>query len=608
MENPVTVNSSTIKQFGFTAQFDLLAKKILISAQESTLLVNSGTGVASLSFEIKDPTGYTYPLVAVNPNTLADVEVNTGSVFNFGIFTIKGTITDTDGKATVVSVDKNICEPEDWKSGKVVGEFKIDVNCQIPSVEVNELTKLKYQGNGPQSISKVGFVYYPDNTLNEIAFLFTPFAFGYNDGIYTGTYKIKNTTTAVYDLLDGVTVKIPYVTRQEFQVVCDSSLREILCCINDQYDLYKKNPSSVISTNAKSKLDDVSADLFLAIINDRAGKSNADQIARIKEVLNCDCGCSPDGDYIEPQLIGGPNQIINITGEGGVTVTPQTSGDVTLYRIIGKEVSVIKQDADDLAFSIIKTGGQTTSTFALGFNYEVLAENILNIISSNEGLINILNEIIGTGTGVDISGLNGKTIINLNSCAYSLIEPSPVQKTVKSITIAGVVYNAPTGLNIRNTSGIVSWLTSLNLGVFTAALNSDSSTLTILTSNNTYAISTMSFTLNGNVLTRQFSKNCGSLTAVLQAIIDKIIMPVTTSDVKLTANISLCNVGAAATVYLAGTSFETFIQALNTKVCQYATTPVKGDTGAPGVSVQVFVQPSAPSGGTYRNGDIWIVQ
>ncbi len=227
-------------------------------------------------------------------------------------------------------------------------------------------------------------------------------------------------------------------------------------------------------------------------------------------------------------------------------------------------------------------------------------------------MIDKLNAIIGGASGTDISGLDGQCVIDLTSCSYSIIEPSPVTKTVVSILIGGTSYPAPSNLGIRSVSAIKTWLDGLGKGTFFPTLNSDMSQLTILTSANPNAISTITFSLNSNNLVRSFNKNCGSLTAVLQAIIDYICeTEYHTQDILLTSQITLCKrVAEEVTnqVFAVDSPLEAYLIALNTQLCIYANSPVKGDKGDDGVSVQVFVQPSQPTGGSYRNGDIWIVQ
>lgn len=611
MENPISVSSSTIRQFGFNVLFDLLAKNIIVSPSALTNLVNPGSGISSLVITITDPTGYKYPGGSVNPVTLAPVSFSTGNIFNFGVFTILGEVTDTDGKVFQVSVNKNICEPEGWKAGKVAGTFGIDVDCKIPSIVVNELTKRAYSGKSPLSVSQAGSIYYPDNSFDQLDYLFTPFSFGSDTGIFTGNYTIKNTTLAIYDLLDGVTVKVPYVTRQEFEVVCEDSFADILCCINDQYDIVKNNPLTTIATSAKAKLNEITPDLLLAIVNDRTGKSAAEQLARIKTVLNCDCNCEDTGDFIGPQLIGGPSSTVIVEGIGGSSVDPQVSGNTVRYVVSSKEIDIVKTDLTDLSFSITKSGSGTTAIYGLGFNYMIIAKKILDVIEGNPQLTQQLNSLISQATGVDLSGIDGKCIIDLSTCDYSLVESSEVGKTVTGIVVAGQNYAAPSNLLLRNTLQVNNWLSSLNKGVFNVVINGDSSKVTITTAGNINIVSTISFSLNGASYVRLVNRNCKSLSIILQAIITYICsLGYTTTDIKLASKITLCKTiddVVHTEDYLAGSPLEAYLIALNEQICVLADRTDSGG-GTDGVSVQVFVQPSEPTGTNLRNGDLWIVE
>jgi len=615
MKNPVSVVSQDLTQFGFTATFDFLLKKIVFDISDLTVFTNAATDVNSIVFNVKDPNGYSYPQATQNLNTLVPVEISLGNLFNFGPYTIEAILTDGEGKQNVIRIDKNICAPEKWDGKSVPGKYDVDVDCRIPRVKITEKTVCPYMGKEPIAVQKDGKLFYPDNVLNELSFTSSPFTIGENSGLYTGLYRVKATTKNTYDLGDNIFVLIPFVTRQEFSVTCESNLNSILCCVSDLYQTYKNNRSNTAGSAAKVKLESVSTDLLVILLKDQTGKDSSVEVNRIKTILNCDCGCD-NVSYIEPQLLSGGNGgNINIQGAGGTVVVPDISGDTTTYLVRSKEPSMIKADPDDLSFSISTSKTQTTAVFSIEFDYLELSTKVLNTIASDDDLKTLLNQIVNATTNVLISNLNGRCVINLTTALYTLSESAGPLKIVKNIVIGNLTYIAPSGLASNNAAGLKTWLDSLASGTFSVALNSQGNQVTI-SSNNSNSLSTMTFETSGVQVTKQFAKNSGSLTDILQAMIDYICdLHAGQVDLENTINLStLVNGNVVNTEYAAGSSLQLYLQALGTALTYYANNPLAGqpgDDGDDGISVQVFVQPNAPVGTSenpLRNGDIWIVQ
>lgn len=611
MKNPVSVSSQDVTQFGFKASFDFSLRKIVFDISDLTVFVNEATDVNSIVFNVKDPNGYSYPPVSINLNTLAPVDISLGNLINFGPFTIEAVLIDSQGKSTKIVLDKNICAPENWDGKNVPGQFDVQVNCKIPRVKITEKSICAYMGMQPISSSKSGKLFYPDNVINELDFTATPFTIGENSGIYTGTYRIKSTTLNTYDLGDNVFVKIPFQTRQEFDVTCESSLNSILCCVSDVYQTYINNRSNTSGSSSKAKLESISTDLMVALLKDQTGKDNSVELNKIKSILNCDCGCD-NVSYIEPNwLSGGNGGNINIQGEGGSSVSSSISGDTTQYIVTSKEVSVVKGNPNDLSFSIATNKTATTALFSIEFDYVKLSQTILNTIASDQSLTILLNQIVTSSSGVMISNVDGKCVIDLSTADYLLTESAAALKTVVNIVVGPTTYSAPTGLSSINTVAIKSWLDSLSIGTFSVSLNGEGNQLTVASSN-TNPLSTMSFNNNGNITTKQFSKNTGSISDILQAMIDY-ICAINAGHVDLQNQISITRLEAGTPVttnYDVGSSLQTYLEALAIALTYYANNPLQGPpgtNGTNGISVQVFVQPTEPTG-TLRNGDIWIVQ
>ncbi len=98
MKNPISVTSSDLSQFGFKATFDLAQKKVIIDIDDLTVIQGLATDLGGISFVVTDPVGFSYPSQSINLSTLAAIEVALSGSFLFGVYTIKGTVTDSDGK------------------------------------------------------------------------------------------------------------------------------------------------------------------------------------------------------------------------------------------------------------------------------------------------------------------------------------------------------------------------------------------------------------------------------------------------------------------------------------------------------------------------------
>lgn len=524
MDNPIYVNSANIIQFGLGITFDIGLNRITFNSVPLTTYVSGNAGnVQGIYLQVFDASGLevkTLDLTTrdINPASPAPYVLQLPNGFaQYGVFVINAIIVDQDSSQYQISLRKNICAPTGFVNGSVPGSFLAQVNCDAPKVIFTETTNFAYQGLSPYSISKAGTLYYPQGTLDPIDFTFTPFEITGNDGVYTGPYRIKNTTNAVYDLGDNVFVSVPYYTLLDFEVRCNSYLEGLLCCVQDVQNTYLSDPNSARGRDAKNKFDQITMPLITALVQEKAGKDSSVQVKIISDILQCDCSCGPQS--IEPVLLTGDNAgpSFTIQGQYGSTVTPVVIGDSTQYTVSSKTTTVSK-DSGETALTIQTVSSAGNVTYKILINYDALAANILTTIGNNEDLLNQLNALItATGTGVSLAGLDGGCVITIGNCDYALIEPATPVKTITSITIDGSAHNAPGGLLLTNTSAVASWLNGLSLGTFTAT--SGSGNITIQSLNNSHLITQLALTIGGQPTLRQFTKTCVGLVEVLNAII-----------------------------------------------------------------------------------------
>ena len=527
MKNLININSQNIKTFGFTSVFDLANKNLRLDISGlTTFNTNGAAAVAGIYFSIVDPSGLVLlddTQVAINPTLGNTVDVELSSFAAFGLFGITASIIDSDGQIFTIKIIKEICQPEGFVRGYVPAVNEIAADCRIPLITINDLTKYSYKGLTPESITKTGTLFYPKGTLADLQYTYTPYSVGGSGQVYTGRYTLNQSAIATYDLGDGVYLNVTYEnTGYEKIVTCTSVLTNIICCINDTYEKFENDPYGSNGRDAKSRLDQIQTPFMLAVIKEMAGQDASELAQEISDKLNCDCGCNENSPIEQKAILTGGTQIgsISVTGVAAAVVTPVSSGGNIQYEVKVKNINVLNLN-NDLGFTINKTVADNVITFAISFNYDVLAQNILNEIAGSADLTNMLLDIVRDAQlGIDLSGLDGGCVLTIGNCTYNLIEAHLNGKTISGITIGGTLYEAPTGLSAISDTLIQQWLNSLQKGAFTAVYDSVAGTIHIESDQNPNSISTITFVANGAALIRQFSKTCVQLKQVLQAIIN----------------------------------------------------------------------------------------
>lgn len=528
--NPVAINSANIVNFGFSALFQLYTRNLHFDFSTlTTFQSGQAANVQGIYIGVTDPTGIaiktidlTTPDLTPTGSRLFDQAIPS-AIFTFGWYTLVATIKDQDGTLTTITLKKNVCMPADFNVsgqniGLVLGKMTSTINCYTPSIKVSEETNFTYNSAAPTVVTKAGNLYFPQGTVDPVAFTFTPFAIIGAGQVYTGDYLLKSTATAIYDLGDNIAVEVKYYTALKFTVVCNSSINQVLCCVEALSDLFYSEPSSERGIDAKTKLNKAAPALNLALLKEKVGQDAADEIQTVKDILDCDCATTTG--LLDPIPLGVDNnnpQIIELTQAGGVTIDTETSGNTTNYTISNKIVQLTK-DSGDLNFSITKAESQYGIVYTLGFDYPELSETMLNTIAADDGLISLLKGIIGSASNIDLTGLVNNCIINISTCNYSLIEANNIAKTIVSITINNTTHNAPSSLLLTNTSGIATWLNGLSLGTFSATFDGGSNTVSIITNANTNTINNLIYSISTVNTTRQFTRICANLVDVLNAI------------------------------------------------------------------------------------------
>lgn len=539
----IVINNANIGTFSFKVIFDILNRQIRFDASATSYNGGGISVVKGIAFALKDQDGVDLAVIDFSapqiptPST-GQVWVYDASAINFQFlfqaYSIQGAIQDQDGTIyTTAPVIKTICQPTDLTdSGYVPGLFNVFGDCVNNVLEIKELTLLVYNNLKPSSVSKSGTLYYPTGTIAAIPFTLTPFS---NNVVYTGEYRVKCTTVAEYSLGDDVYVDVSYVTDNVFNITCVDAMSSILCCIQQVQKTYIDNCNNAKGGNAKQLIDQIAMPFMIGLAKERNGQDPSTEAAFIKKVLNCDCGTGVIKQN-EPSPVNPSIYNIVLVGVGGTTIpAPIVTGSTKTFNVGSGVYQVVKGNPSDLAFTIaIDTSVANTVKYLITFNYAVMAASNLTAIGASPSLTAQLNALV-SATGVDLSGLDGKCVIDMTHVDYSLSQSITGLTIITNIVINGIIFNAPANLFASNQSAVLSWLNSLSLGTF--SVNVAANIISILSTANTNVISTMTFTSPNTTV--QFSAHNNSLVQVLQAIITY-LCELTALQIALGNNIGLC--------------------------------------------------------------------
>ena len=528
----ITVGSTNINKFGFSATFNLYARTVTLDTSVlTTYNGSSGSGVfqvAGIAFSLVDSAGLDLMTVdwnapqiipSVNPVYTLDLSYFP-NVFLFQQYKIIGYIKEANG--TVYQTDavvKNVCQPVGVnESGYVAGIFQVIPDCVNNALTVKELTVLTYNNTTPYSLSKSGSLAYPTGTISAVTFTGTPFT---NNNLYTGQYRVTNTTTATYALGDDIYVAVTYLTNNVFDVTCTNRIADLLCCVAEVQAVAKKDCENAKGKHAQQQLLEISTYLLTGLLKEINGQDASVEADFIKKALNCSCGAtSIHQNEVTP--INASAYSIVLSGVGGTTIpSPTVVGTTRTFYIASNSYQVSKKDTGDLAFTIsTDTSVANNVKYLISFDYNVMAGYILTAFENDSTYIARLQALLVTG--ISLAGLNGQCVINTSTAGYTVtLTGVTAADLIDSITINGVVHSAPANTHANDSISIGVWLNSLTLGAFVVTFSLG--VLTISSANNSNTLSTVTFAiggLTGSKYTVAFQSSQYTLVQVLQAIID----------------------------------------------------------------------------------------
>lgn len=541
----ITINSSNITTFGYSATFNPLSQTILFDTAPFTTYNDvSGQGslyVLGICFSVIDQSGAVLASVdwdnpQIKPalgQTAYTLDLSAiGIDFFFQTYSVIAYIKDGDGQVySIPKINKKVCQPVGMTdNGYVVGNFQLNANCNTNVLTAKELTVLVYNNEIPDSVVKDGTLYYPTGTISPITFTGTPFT---NNEIISGQYRITCDTVATYAIGDDYYVEVTYTTDEVFDVTCSNKIEDVLCCIIDIQNRAIKNANTVIGQQAEQQLASIAFPLMIGLTEQSFGRDASEQVAYIRKTLRCNCGVNA---LIRNEFnpINGSISNIVINGAGGTTVAaPVINGSTKTYTVKSSIYQVVKGVPSDTAFTITTdTSTPNVVKYLIAFNYTVMAQTIMSTIGGNSALLTQFNSLVNvTNFNIDLSNLDGKCVIDLSANGAFLSQKVPsAASQILNIIINGTTYTPPGGFKlVSDVAAIESWLNGLGLGVFNVSFSNaiSGAYINILTYANSntvtscyFGISSTSPSVDDSFITTPFQQTNKSLIAFLQAVVD----------------------------------------------------------------------------------------
>lgn len=477
----VSVNSSTITQFGFKITFDLVSNLLRLNITDLTLFANNGENSnQGIFFEVISPSGayisrIDYNAIAINTSA-SEVEytIPLPNVDKYGFYFIKGVIKDVNGVATTLSVPtKELCAIGETDSeGYVVSTLGHSFNSVSNKLRFYLSTLLKYKNTDPSSKEHLYTLIYPDASSSPLDSITSiPISV---PAPTTGKYVFKGKTIATY-LYDDTYVKIGYSGRHEAEVTGTNQLESLICCLKDVQD-ESRDCTTAKGKEAQQKYKSVEGDVIIALIKDKSGQDVSELVSDIKKKLGCDCKCDTP-TVLTPQVI---------TNSNGMDFVFEAECDATVYQEINGNTVTVKIGAKRTEFQMADSLEDIiyieTNNLSCGIQYLVTLDRDKLMVYVKDQLTNDtefaawLKVFIKNNQpkpNVDLkclTAIEGKEKnYHAELCAHAT---SLSSLTWKRIQINNTWYAPPSSIDTSNVSGATTWLNTLNLGTFSVTANS----------------------------------------------------------------------------------------------------------------------------------------
>lgn len=338
---------------------------------------NTGSGNLAAYNNLAGPTPDIVPPVYTNATPISYPVDSDGNVLPAS-YTVTYKIIVDDGVTeqefvNTFSYEYNFTAPEICITG--------EVNCLTSTIKSTDVTEYDSPTNATQqSLSRTHTLYPPPTsglspTSNSLTVLTV-------SPVYTTTWTSEIVSDLVYLHDNGFYINLQLSGTKEIQVVCDTNLSKILCCINQIDKTYNnylcKNP--VKATNYAENVVIPTwryLVLYLAAITAGNATKAASAYANILEYSQCeDCGCDDEVSLVTPVNGGGATQTYSVTSpDNSVEVVTVVVGSNTEFQLqvsatiqniinnLGNAIDVVSGDS----YITVTPSGSNPKTFTITY-------------------------------------------------------------------------------------------------------------------------------------------------------------------------------------------------------------------------------------------------
>ena len=547
----------------------------------------TGTFIHDGDIDSPDITGVwsTHILSDAWPRPFNQIEWS-GAPFNFYVIC-------KDSNGNVYQGDNQpatICRPNGntstSKNTYGIASANVSVKCQEARIYFEDVTYHSYKGSdGTQIASSLRVIYPIDETaVIPAPFITTDFTTALVPISYSSNnYQFLQYSVYDYDFGNNTLVRIRYQIIQTFAVWCNIDLMPLICEYNKLIDSVETGNCTDVATasNQLSLITPKMTMIFMGILQPLTGVDVPALIEQVKLIggFDCDCCSAPTG--IIPQtssIVDGYNFLINpVCGDISGTVT--TNGYNITFNL--QDVSYIvtianESPSETTAFSVVPSVNGCQKTYALKIDGYQLANDILNIIKNDSGLVNLFNSIVNVNTGNFSLIVDGKCIFqNSSSCDYTFtMQNIPSSGTFAILNgINGTTLNF--AFNETNLTALQSYLNALGFGAFVVT-NPSSNVVVITSTTNTNNLTYITYNVASTSYSAAMTRNCTGYTPlsanqVVQNIINY-LCGITDAEIETAEDYTICYIDPTTktqqTVTVkAGASLADFITELLARGC-----------------------------------------
>ncbi len=433
---------------------------------------------------------------------------------------------DSAGNIYTIGKSAAICRPSGngptSKNKFGLATVNLLVKCQEARIWFEDTTNTSYKGITGTQLSSTLKMTYPFDDTGTIP---DPFQIShFSTALVPISYSAEGYQYIVqsiydYDMTNNVFVRVKYIGKGSFAVLCNIDLGPLACEIEKLInDIETGNCDDVNEAHKKLTLiQGKFALVMMGIMQPLTGIDVAKLINEIEAIGGFECNCCNAATGIIPDtssvVDGFSFQIVPVGGDVNGTVV--VTGSNIQFQLWDKSYIFQLGDSpnDFTAFSIVPSTDGYVKTYTLNINGSLLAEEILNIIKDDIDLVNLFNSIVTTvGGGSGTLIVDGGCIFSTTStCDYIFaLVNIPVNTTYaifSGIKVGQITTPYSYAFNLTNLPAFQTYLNTLGLGTFVVT-NPSGQNVVITSDTNGNDIQELTYRISGITYPAGITKDC----------------------------------------------------------------------------------------------------